>query len=289
MRSFVKLFLLLILTSCGSSKLVQVGTTVSKEGLEVSQNGIDTYTLLAEQRDIDASQRDIIKILTNPEPDKMALPQTIPEDFSGRINSRIKAYKSLLSVYQAFSLLTDSKYSADTQTATSAVLASYNSIKQLPQLSSGVSSIISGATGLITQSIQAKQIKKHNEILYNLTKVYLDLWNDEVHIWNDYVDRVYNEYVDGLKTVPTKYYDLNKVKDGNTEPYSDENILLLLYKIKQRNAIIKQKNDLKEQIANFGKALTQLNQAHAELSKDQSNITDVSTSLTNIEILIKAK
>jgi hypothetical protein len=55
MKSVVKIFLLLLLTSCGSAKLLQMGCDASKEGLAVAQKGIDTYTLLGEQKDVDDS------------------------------------------------------------------------------------------------------------------------------------------------------------------------------------------------------------------------------------------
>jgi len=108
---------LLVLTSCASSKIVELGGKAATKGAEVSQKGVDIYTTLANQTGIDKSQQDKVKVLTNPNPGEMTLPDTKAQDFSKQIEPRMKAYKSLTNVYKKFALLTDSKFSDKTQEA----------------------------------------------------------------------------------------------------------------------------------------------------------------------------
>src|ERR1700748_3381697 len=142
MKNYIKLLALLLLVACSTTKLLQTGSQVSKDGILVAQKGVDTYTLLSQQRDIERTQQDFIRILTMPNPSAKFF-DTTTDVIGKQIAPRINAYKKLITVYQAFGRLTGNDNSADTKTAADALTASYNSIKQLPDVSSGVSGLIS--------------------------------------------------------------------------------------------------------------------------------------------------
>ena len=281
--------LLLILTSCGSSKIIELGGQAATKGIEVSQKALDIYTTLGEQKDIDKSQQDQLKILVNPDPSTMNLPDTKVTDFSAQLKPRIGAYKKLLAVYQAFALLTDSKYSDKTKEAISALQDSYDSLNKLPDLPESVSSKLPELGQYLTEAIQAKKIKKHNEILYCLSKIYLELWNKDKDTWDQYIDMVYNSYAEGLNTVESKRYDAGKISDNNNDPYSGDATVILMYRLNVRDGIIKNRNDLKKQLDDFGKALEELVKAHSEIAKEKTDITSVISSINKIEELLKSE
>ncbi|PZU88631.1 MAG: hypothetical protein DI529_05385 [Chryseobacterium sp.] len=287
MKNKIFLILILILTSCASSKIIELGGKASTEGVDVSQKAIDVYSTLSNQRDIDKSQQDKVKVLTNPKPETMNLPNTDSRDFSIQLEPRINAYKSLLKVYKAFALLTDNKYSDKTQEAVNALQDSYNSIDKLPDLSSTVSEKLPSVAKLITEAIQAKQIKKHNEILYGLSQAYLALWNADKPTWNEYIDRIYNDYSEELNTVVSKRYDAKKISQDNKEPYSDEAIIILMYRLRNRDEIAKQRDDIKKQLNDFGKALEELSRVHSEIAKQKTDVSIVISSINKIEELLK--
>jgi len=290
MKNYIKLLALLILTSCSTTKQLKTGSQISKDGMLVAQKGIDTYTLLQQQKDIDRSQQDMILILTAPNPAAVHFSDSTGNTIAIQIAPRINAYKSLIAAYQAFGRLTGNDNSADTKTAADALTASYNSVKQLPDLSSGVMSLISTGGTYIMQAIQSGSMKKHNEALSQLTKIYLDLWNSEAPTWDRYIDFVYDTYGRQLRTIPAKNYDMTKVKAGVADqPYTGDAISLALYQEKQYVTVIQQKNTLKKQLADFGKLLTLLNQAHIEFSKDQADTTAAASTLINIETLLQTK
>jgi len=289
MKTILKVVLILLLGSCTSTKVIELGGRAASEGVKVSQKAIDVFSLLAKQADIDKSQQDKIKVLTNPDPSTMSLPETKVQDFSQQLAPRILAYKSLLNTYSIFAVLTDKNYGDKTKDAMKALEESYNSINKLPDLPSTVSSKLPEVSKMITQAFQAKNIKQHNQILYSLTQLYFTLWNADEKIWDDYIDRIYNDYIMGLTSIESKQFDVKKIEQTFKEPYKDESTIILMYRLQCRDEIVKQRDEVKKQLKDFGKALLELTQAHAEIGKAETNISDVTSSLNSIENLLNQK
>lgn len=289
MKSLLKLLIFLLLVSCSSTKVIELGGKAANKGTDVSQNALDLYSTLQQQADIEKSLRDKCDILANPDPTSMTLPDNKIKDFTKQIAPRIKAYQSLLNTYRAFALLTDSKYGDKTKEATSALKDAYNAIEKLPDIPSAISAKLPDVLKMVTQEIQAKKIKEHNNILYELTKIYILLWDEDQKIWNDYIDMVYNQYANCLNSVNSKKYDVKKIADLDNEPYSDDATIILMYRLKNRNDIFKQRDAIKEQLIDFGKALSELNKAHSEIAKQKTDISEVISILNSIENLLKQK
>lgn len=288
MKTILKLLLILLLTSCASTKIIELGGKTANKGTEVSQKAIDVYNMISAQADIDKSQQDRLKIMTHPNPAEMErLPDTKVQTFKDQIKLRVTAYQSLLKTYKAFNLLTDSKYGDKTQEATASLQKSYNAIEKLPDIPSSVSSKLPEVAKMITRGIQSKKIKEHNEVLAALTELYIQLWEEDSKIWYDYLDRVYIDYATGLNTVPNNRFDSKRIAQNSNEPFSNETILILLYRLKYRDDIIKKNEELKQQLINFGKALRELNKIHVEISKTKTDIADVTGMINSIEDLLK--
>lgn len=288
MRNLLKFLLLFLLASCASPKIIELGGKASTKGQEVSQKGIDLLKVLSQQAAIDKSQQDKITVLTDPDPEKMPLPDTkVKNDFPKALDIRMKAYQNLLNTYKAFSLLTDSKYSDKTQEATSALQDSYNAISSLPDIPATVSAILPKVAKMISQGIQAKKVKKHSEVLFALSEAYAKLWEADKKTWNAYIDRVYDDYITGLNGVKSSRYDAKKISENNTEPFSDAPTVILMYRLNKRDELTKEKNKLKKSLDDFGKALDELNKAHAEISKSKTEISDAIKTINTIENLLK--
>lgn len=288
MRNLLKFSFLLLLVSCVSPKIIELGGKASTKGQEVSQNGIDILKVLSQQAAIDKSQQDKITVLTDPDPARMPLPDTkVKNDFPKALDERMSAYQSLLNTYKAFSLLTDSKYSDKTQEATIASQDSYNAISILPDIPATVSALLPKVAKTISQHIQARKIKKHNEILFALSEVYAKLWEEDKKTWNAYIDRVYDDYITGLNGVKSSRYDAKKISENDKEPFSDTPTVILMYRLNKRDELNKEKNKLKKSLNDFGKVLNELNKAHAEISKSKTEILDAIKTMNTIENLLK--
>ena len=277
-----------MLSSCASTKIIELGGKASTKGMEVSQKALDVYTVLYQQAEIDKSQRDKITVITNSNPAIMSLPNNVVPSFSEELAPRVEAYQSLLNTYKAFTLLTDPKYGDKTQEAVSALQKSYNSIEKIPNLPSTVSAKLPKVSKIITQEIQAKQIKKHNQILFDLTQLYIAAWDEDQKFWNEYIDLIYNNYSNRLDSLDVKKYDAKKITKNAEEPYNEE-IVILMFRLEKRDKIVKQKNEIKKQLNDFGKALKELNKVHGEITKSKTDVSDVINMLNTIENLLKQK
>ena len=277
-----------MLSSCASTKIIELGGKASTKGMEVSQKALDVYTVLSQQAEIDKSQRDKITVITNSNPAIMSLPNNVVPNFSEELAPRIEAYQSLLNTYKAFTLLTDTKFGDKTQEAVSALQKSYNSIEKLPNLPTTVSAKSTKVSKMIIQEIQAKKIKKHNQILFDLTQLYIAAWDEDQKFWNEYIDLIYNNYSNRLDSLDVKKYDAKKITKNAEEPYNEE-IVILMFRLEKRDKIVKQKNEIKKQLNDFGKALKELNKVHGEISKSKTDVSDVINMLNTIENLLKQK
>lgn len=287
MKYVIKITVFLFLASCGSAKVAELGGETAQKGEEVSQRAIELYQLLNKQSEIEKAQRDRIKILTNPNPASMTIPDTKPQDFSEQIEKRIIAYRQLIEAYEYFEQLTDKKYSEKTEELGSALQESYNALEQLPDLPDEAASKLGSLLKMITQASQAKKIKEHSLAFHHLIGLYHILWEKEKAIWNAYLDRVYDDYIAELNTVKSQRYDAKKILELYDFPYSDEAVIILFYRLEQREKIVAQKKELVEQLNDVGEMLQELSTAHEKLAEKKITVYDILLALKEIENLLK--
>jgi len=285
----VFLLIPLFLLSCASGRMIELGSQASRAGMEVCNDALDVYATLSEQQEKDKLYQDRLKILLNPDPASMTLPDSETTDFSEQIEPRREAYKSLLNTYRVFNLLTDKEYGNKNEEALATLQNSYNSIAGLPDLPGEVSSRLPEIAGYLSEAFQAKKVRKHNKALYPLSEAYLVLWQEDSEIWIDYLNRIYDDYARGLNQVSPNRYDPEAIARDLDLPYSDSAVLLMMYRLELRNDIKKEKNNIIKEIADVEKALAELTHAHSEISKDKPSITDIISTLDKIEAIVENK
>ena len=287
MKYVIKITVFLFFVSCGSAKVAELGSETAQKGEEVSQRAIELYQLLNKQSEIEKAQRDRIKILTNPNPESMTIPDTRPQDFSEQIEKRISAYRQLLIAYDYFDRLTDKKLSEKTEELGGALQESYNAIEQLPDLPEEASSKLGEVLKMITQASQAKKIKEHSLAFHHLTEVYHVLWEKDKAVWNAYLDRVYDDYIAELNTVKSEQYDAKKILDLHHFPFTEDAVIILFYRLEQREQLVTQKKELVEQLNDVGEMLQELSRAHEKLAEKKVKVSDILQALKEIENLLK--
>lgn len=283
----VFLLIPLFLLSCASGRMIELGSQASRAGMEVCNDALDVYSTLSEQREKDKFYQDRVEILLNRDPANMTLPDTEAVDYSEQILLRKKAYKSLLNTYRVFNLLTDKEYGNKNEEALAALQNSYNSIAGLPELPGEVSTRLPEVAGYLSETFQAKKIKKHNKALYALSEAYLELWKKDSEIWIDYLDQVYDGYARRLNQVSSDKYNPEAIARNLDLPYSDDAVLLMMYRLELRKDIRDEKNEIIKEIEDVEKALTELTIVHSEISKDKPGITDIISTLDKIEAIVE--
>ena len=275
MKRVILIIVVLKLTSCAPARYIEFSGKVATLGVEVSQKGIDSYKLIQMQSQIQKNQRDRIKILQNPNPNALKeLPDTEIEDFSSQIVFRVDSYKKLLKIYEIFDLISDKKYQSSVTEAVSEFQKILELIDKIPKLSPEIKSMIPGVTTKILQGVQAGKIKQLNEKLFWLTNLYCLIWEEDVKIWEEYIDAIYDNYRKEMNIVDNNNFDSKKIANEFKEPFREE-ILVFMYRIQIREKILQDKENLKKEINDFGKSLRLLNKTHLEISKNKTNISNL--------------
>lgn len=287
MKNLLWLGIIFLICSCSSTRFIDLGNKVAADGITVSQKAVEIYSTLSQQAGIEKLQEDKLYILTDPYPESLSLPDSKLQDFSKQIEPRIKAYQSLLNIYKSFSLLADTHWGDKTQETISGLTDSYNTLSSLPDLPASVSSYLPELSKQLSEAVQAKKIKNYQLILSNLTGLYLNYWKNDEPVWNVMIDTLYDKYAQGMNSVSPRKYDVKKISQSLKEPYKDDETLILLYKLNQRNEIYSQRDAVKKQLCNFENILTALNLAHSELAKKKPNFAFALLEINSLETLLK--
>ncbi len=159
--------------------------------------------------------------MTSPNPSTVVL-STTNADMSVQLAPRVAAYKSLLRTYSTYQDLTDKNFGAQAETATAALLTSYNALKAIPDAPAAVAAAAPALAAAITEAEQSRQIRKHNRALSELTKKYQTLWQSDLPIWKQYLDGIYNQYADGLSGLGSDRFDPSRLNALTKQPYSKD-------------------------------------------------------------------
>lgn len=287
MKNLLWLGIIFLICSCSSSRFIDLGNKVAADGITVSQKAVEIYSTLSQQAGIEKLQEDKLYILTDPYPESLSLPDSKLQDFSKQIEPRIKAYQSLLNIYKSFNLLADTHWGDKTQETISGLSDSYNTLSSLPDLPASVSSYLPELSKQLSEAVQAKKIKNYQLILSNLTGLYLNYWKNDEPVWKVMIDTLYDKYAKGMNSVSPQKYDVKKISQSLKEPYKDDETLILLYKLNQRNEIYSQRDAVKKQLCNFENILTALNLAHTELAKKKPNFALALLEINSLENFLK--
>lgn len=273
-------------SGCLAPKNVRsLGSAIALQGKNVSTSALTVYDDLGKQQDVDKSQQDFIKVVTSPNPASPNLPDSKSRPFTKQLQPRVEAYQALLKTYSTFQILTDKSFGDQAKTAADSLFTSYNSIKAVPDLPGIVTSALPSVLGLITEAKQARDIRKHNRALTELCKLYRELWEQDLPIWRDYLNRVYGDFSNGLSSLDASRFDEQRLAEVVNEPFSKE-INVGLYKIHQRNAAFEKRDTILAKLQLVNQALGQLESAHIELVKAKPSLPDALAALDTIQSLL---
>lgn len=283
---FIFYFLVIIICGCASPSSVRnLGTAVALQGQALTDAALDSYNSLAQQKSIDKSQQDFIKIVTSPKP-ASTLPDTQPKDFSLQLTPRIQTYQELRKAYEVFHRLSDPSFADQTKNATESLLSSIKTLQDIPDLPSSVKNLLPTLSALLIETIQAAEIRKHNAILLEFCKVYRELWIQDMPAWKEYLGRVYKDYADGLISLEPARFEEKRLNEIVKEPfYKDINVGL--YKLQKRNISEAKRQELEAKLDSVTRALGLLCAAHSELAKEKPSLADVIYTLDLIQSILK--
>lgn len=281
---------LLLLSGCDEAAVRKVGAKVGMRGQDVSSSAITALTNLKNLEAVDFSQRTVAAVIVQPEPPRnpegpipnVPLP-TVPhnDQLLGQIQLRINAYKQFGKAYAALRELSETGFADQAETAQTELVNSINAINGLPNLPAGVSGLLPSVTGFLVDRKQAKDIRRHNKILYQLALAYKALWVGDRAVWDAYLQRVRDAYVRSLNSVPASRFDPDKLRELVNMPYTHA-YLVNLYKAQEAARLDTEMQKLSSQLDAVNEAFRLLTAAHNELSTQKPSYADVIAYLDRI-------
>ena len=280
----------LVIGGCKEKEAQQAGAKLATTGQTLAEAALKTYDDLDHQTQVQSELENYLHIIVQP-PTSVAtapLPKIQLSDFQKQIRVRQAAYKSFKNMYSAFFKLSDTAFGDQSEEAAKALKSSYESLKGMPELPSTVNDQLPGIASLLTQRIQAKDIKKHNLALYRICQAYETLWNADKAVWSASLDEEYNSFANSLTSIPADHFDTNKlnetVKEPLTLPYQAS-----LYKREVLKEYRGQQLKVKSEMDLVSRAFGLLKTVHEQLAaqKTRPSFSDLSALLDHIEPILQ--
>ncbi|HEY6243763.1 MAG TPA: hypothetical protein VIX17_07450 [Pyrinomonadaceae bacterium] len=278
---------LLILSGCDEGAVRKLGAKIGSRGQDVGTAAAKVIAELDEFEQVDYEQRLRVGILVRP-------PAMGTEDLpivdhnkleQDQITQREKLYKQLAKAYAALQTLSETAFADQSAAAVTELNNSINNIKAVPNIPVGVSSALSGLTGLIVDRKQAKDIRKYSLTLANLIKAHRALWESDRQIWDNYLARIRSAYIDQLNKTEADRFDLQQLRKIVTYPYADS-YLINTYKAQEAARLDSRITEIKEHLDAVDEAFSQLEKAHKELTEEKPSYDDIVSSLDRIVTIL---
>jgi hypothetical protein len=213
------------LTSCSGTKS-DPAAEIAQHGITISELVEKTYDNLKNTFKEQEFQKEFIQIVNDISPETYIM--KIESDSNSELKdlNRINAYRNFEKVFRAYNLQFDRNISLDESDLQEKIINTCNSIDSLN----------------LGESLVAKneQIKKHinsskfnlEQIIYELTTIFAEIWTQESQNWFMKLATFQEETDKGIKRIPTSAFNTEKLKSMVEEPYSNNAVLINLYKLK---------------------------------------------------------
>ncbi len=269
------LALLLCWTACAArSEVNRLGTSLAIQGQQVCDAALQGYRALEEHQRTDERQQELVRILTHPQPDALKpRPRSDAPGFDEQIRVRVRAFRKLREAYLHLQRLSGDETGEGVEQASRSVLESAQALRGVAGLSSQLTERISELSGRLAESLKARHVRRRNAAFLELLRAYRQLWEADLPIWRDFLDRVQTDFADGLASVPSSRFDSKQLTKILKEPFAVE-VQVALYKRDLRFRSAQQAKQLRDRLEAVSGALRALESAHLELSKQKPSFTE---------------
>lgn len=286
LRFFATGFYLSSLTfvGCTGSNVKTLGAAAAVKGqsacsaAEMSYRDVDLW----EARD--ERYQNFVKALTRPA-EMTDTPESKVTSFSNELSTRISAFQALKRVYARFQSLSEAISNAEAKEATQSLLESLDTIQGIKDVPESVKKKIANTADILVEDIQAGKVRKHNAILARLASAYQELWQSEIPIWEKRINRVVDDYNNGLIQIDATRFDQNALSKIESLPFSTS-YNITMYKLRLREESEKIRQETISRLWAVNSALESLVQAHTELSKKEPNLAEIATTLDRLDTII---
>lgn len=287
-RLLAPLFVLLALSACAaiSPRTQQMGVSTAAAGIAATDAALATYSKLDPLREQEILNSHTANLLTSPPASVRAVLARIPSDeerarqarWKAGLKTRKEAAGELQAAYRAFNRLSSGNLGGDSTDAfgkAASAVAAFAKARDLPIAESPVPGIVGNALGELVRVQQGRDIRRHNAILAELSRQFLELWKADQPAFEQVIEGAYNmRLAPAIVSLPDNAFDASAVSKQIPEPLSAD-LKLRLYRMRLLSNSSAETEAAKRQLGAVGKAIGALQDAHVELAKDSPRVSDV--------------
>ncbi len=227
---YVLIISVIILSSCAPNKKSNVSSDIAQHGFVIAQLSehclSDIKTLYNNQN----YQQEYLKIVSNLSPEKYEITYDVDEEAELQTVYKLKAFNSLKSVFAAYKLQFDAKISEKASGVRSKIYAACLALDSV-----NTNENIKNKSNKLRKNVGNAKYKL-KQAIYSLTDIYADLWKEESLLIFKNIAILKKESNKGIKEIPIKAFDTEKLKKVVKEPYENDYVLANLYKLQMLEA-----------------------------------------------------
>ena len=259
--SVIFLISTILLSSCNNDKIKNRQRDVANSGKEITLMLNDLYKSLKNLNRFYEHSNEYLEILVKT--DSLGNKPDVTFETSG-----IKDYSDLSllmsRVYKAYGLLSNIKIGVER----SQIRESVNNICD----KFAVFNLSDEEKFKIDELRKAVNSQKINRkgLIYDINTLFTKIIDKDLSDKIEQLDETFNAYVKGIKSIPNKVFDAQKLESLVSQPYKGDDVIVNLYKLQLTDEAYAKKDGIQNRIQTLQMALDKLNTIHAEFLKQGS-------------------
>lgn len=272
----------LFFMSCSGNKVKDDKVFLSENGIALTAKAVHVYQDLNNALKNQQYDTEMIRILNDPAPSEYLTRLDGSELLiaEGSFNKQT-AFSQLRKAYASYNLFLDRNFdygSSDLKNSLATACAALDSFQ--------VSDFFTERVKYLKQQIAGGRFKE-DVVILELAKLYADVWTQDAQKWYLLLKDGMKYYREGVNKIPNNSFDLAKVKKLVDQPYSNDAVLVNLYKLQ----LIKDKDlwaeNLMYEIQTVSESfeiLIEMNGEFAKRKADQQRINELNNKLETLLI-----
>ncbi|OQX99409.1 MAG: hypothetical protein B6I20_09950 [Bacteroidetes bacterium 4572_117] len=276
----IAVIIVVLFASCRGDNSKNDQTRLSENGIAVANKAINSYQLLNKSVRNQQYDNEIVQILTDHSPATYSMQTDMGKlQIIDDIIKKQAALTLFRKAYASYNLFLDRNFDFGSSNLKDRL---YTACAALDSFE--VSEFYTERVQNLKQQISQGHFKE-NMAVFELSKLYADLWDNDSQNWFMLLENELRNYKDGINKVPYTSFEVSKIKKLVDKPYNDEAILVNLYKLK----LVKEKElttgflmEELQKVSDSFELLTELNGELLKKKPDQAKINNLNNKLEAI-------
>jgi hypothetical protein len=272
-------FCLLIIVSCKKGSSYN-GERFAENGTKLSQIAIKVIADLKTSERSWEYDSELVKILNDPTPENYVMKEPECSASQTELLNLNGAFISLEKVFTAYQLQLDSKISLSNANFSEKMLGACNALDSL-----GMSKELKAKNNSLKKGLSSAKYRLEGSV-FQLTDMYCEVWDQMAKKYLSEQLILQKDYAKGVKSIALNLFNTEIIKTKIDEPYSNNAVLVNLYKLR----LIKQNEDksalLEARINKVSESFRLLIQIQGELIKRNQNKVKVQDMNNKLEVLL---